>query len=199
MNAAGRSVSRAIVLALVAMLAVGVTACGKKKEQAAATDPVATALQAPGVRTVVIPKQRSGDLTIAVPPCSAAQVDQENTKVPPGSNQLAIPKDSLAQSVAIQPCTSPQSGQPSQTAGTIIVSPGGASGGATGQHQNQLVLPNDSNLKLVIVPPCTQGGGQSPTTSSGGNSVAIPSTGDKQSITAPPCTIQQAPGASSSG
>jgi hypothetical protein len=173
-------------IAVLAALGAGLTGCGSKKKKAK-TDPVATALQAPGVRTVVIPKQRR-ELTIAVPPCSAAQVDQENTEVPPGSSEIVIPKESLAERVAIQPCTS-TGGQPSQSAGTVLVTPGGATGGQQSQQSqsNQLVLPDDSNLTTVIVPPCTKGqggGGQQQ-----GASVALPATGDKESVTAPPCTV----------
>jgi hypothetical protein len=196
MTEGGRWFVRAMALGLVAVLALGVSACGSKKKAAAAPDPVAMALQTPGVRTVVIPKQRNGDLTIAVPPCSAAQVDQENTEVPPGSNEVVIPKESLAQTVAIQPCLQP-SGQGSQSGGTVFITPGGATGGQGGQQQQQLVLPNDSKLKTVIVPPCTTGQSQSPQSSSSGNSVALPSTGDQESVTAPPCTVP--PGAMSSG
>lgn len=189
MTEGGRWLVRAMALGLLALLVLGVGACGKKKSSGGAPDPVAMALQTPGVRTVVIPKQRNGDLTIAVPPCSAAQVDQENTEVPPGSNEVVIPRESLAQTVAIQPCLQP-SGQGSQSGGTVFITPGGASGGQAGQQQQQLVLPNDSKLKTVIVPPCTTGQTQSPQASSGGNSVTLPSTGD-ESVTAPPCTIPQ--------
>src|SRR4051794_20006138 len=89
-------------------LALGVSACGGSSSSSsggggAVADPVAQALQAPGVRTVVVPKQR-GDLTIVVPPCNATQVDQESTAIPPGSNQILVPKDTLAQTIAVQPC-----------------------------------------------------------------------------------------------
>lgn len=186
------SVLRIVALGLVAALALGAGGCAKKKKPSVQKpDPVATALQAPGVRTVIIPKQRNTELTIAVPPCSAAQVDQESTEVPPGSNQVVVPKDSLSESVAVQPCTEP-AGQGSKAPGTVILTPGGAGGGQAGKLQ--LVLPNDSKLTTVIVPPCTKASGGS--SQSGGSSTALPSTGDKESVTAPPCTIPAQPAAS---
>ena len=115
------------------------------------------ALMAPGVRTVVVPKQR-GDLTIVVPPCNATQVDQESTEIPPGSNQIIVPEDTLAQTVAIQPCLE---GQKQTGQGTILMTPGGAGQAAQqqtqqgqAQQQNQLVIPDNSDLQRVIVPAC---------------------------------------------
>ena len=58
-------------------LALGMGACGSSSStKPAPVNPVSLALQAPGVRTVVIPKQ-SSNLTIVVPPCSAAELKQE--------------------------------------------------------------------------------------------------------------------------
>jgi hypothetical protein len=202
MRRLGKGTVRVIAAVVVLALAVGLGACGSKKKKAAAqTDPVAMALQAPGVRTVVIPKQRR-QLTIAVPPCSAANVDQESTKIPPGSNEVVIPEDSPAERVAIQPCTATAQ-QASQTAGTVLVTPGGATAGAKqaggqSQQQNQLVLPNDSNLKTVIVPPCTKpsgGAGQSGQSSG----TALPAVGDEETVTAPPCTASQQSSSAPSG
>src|SRR5688572_960124 len=98
-----------VALGLAAATAAGLSACGGSSSKSggggasAQADPVGIALMAPGVRTVVVPKQR-GDLTIVVPPCNATQVDQESTEIPPGSNQIIVPEDTLAQTVAIQPC-----------------------------------------------------------------------------------------------
>src|SRR6266545_4620249 len=86
--------------AAVAVIGTGVAACGSKKSQQ--TDAVSTALQTPGVRMVVIPKQRN-DLRIVVPPCSAAQVDQQTTASPPGSNEIVVPRTALTETVAVQP------------------------------------------------------------------------------------------------
>ena len=77
------------VLLVVGMLALVVSGCGSKKK-AAAEDPVATAMQTPGVRTVVIPKQRNA-VTVVVTPCSAAAVQQSGAKrKPPGSNEIVV-------------------------------------------------------------------------------------------------------------
>ena len=143
------------------LLTVGLSACGGSSSSSsgggAVADPVAQALMAPGVRTVVVPKQR-GDLTIVVPPCNATQVDQESTDIPPGSNQILVPKDTLAQTIAVQPCVEgmKQTGQ-----GTILMTPGGAGQSAAqqtsqgqAQQQNQLIIPDNSDLERVIVPAC---------------------------------------------
>src|SRR5919199_832234 len=109
---------------MVAAAALGVSACGgSKKQMQAPLDPVAMALQAPGVRTVVIPKQ-SNALTLVVPPCSAAELRQETTKVPPGSNQVVVPKSALDQTVAIQPCV--KGGKSSGKGNSVLLSPGGS-------------------------------------------------------------------------
>ncbi|MDQ6848849.1 MAG: hypothetical protein M3070_02450, partial [Actinomycetota bacterium] len=86
----------AVAVLIVGTLAVGLSACGSKKMSAKPPDPVSMALQAPGTRTVVVPKQTS-DLTIVVPPCSAADIKQDTSKTPPGSNQVVVPKSALDQ------------------------------------------------------------------------------------------------------
>src|SRR6187549_1100544 len=96
----GTGTRRVVAFGFAALLAAGISACGGSSSSSsssggAVADPVAQALMAPGVRTVVVPKQR-GDLTIVVPPCNASQVDQESTDIPPGSNQILVPKDTLA-------------------------------------------------------------------------------------------------------
>ena len=203
-----------VTLALMgaASLAVGVSACGGSSSSSsgggAVGDPVAMALQAPGVRTVVVPKQR-GDLTIVVPPCNATQVDQESTKVPPGSNQILVPKDTLAQTIAVQPCVEgmKQTGQ-----GTILMTPGGAGQSqaqqtqqSQGQQQNQLIIPDNSDLQRVIVPACQViiSSSSSSSSSSGGpatatNSLALPSSGGQKAVTAPPCQVSASSSSSSS-
>src|SRR3954468_21218007 len=113
---------RRAALALVPLgLAATLAACGSSSQQQQQQDPVSMAMQTPGVRMLVIPKQRH-DLTVAVPPCSQAQaaVSQHSTQIPPGSNQIVVPKGALTQSVAVQPCTPP--GQASS---------GGSSGGSS--------------------------------------------------------------------
>src|SRR4029453_11257286 len=75
-----------------------VTGCGGSSS----SDAVSTALQMPGVRTVVVPKQHN-DLTVMVPPCSVAAVSQTGASgPPPGSNTVVVPKGTLTQTVAIQ-------------------------------------------------------------------------------------------------
>src|SRR3954452_13998531 len=104
-----------------ALVAIGLGACGSKSSSQ--MDPVSTAMQTPGVRTVVIPKQH-GDMTIAVPPCSEAQVAQSgSSKIPPGSNQIVVPQGTLTQTVALQPCMQ----QSSSSSGAFS---GGSSGGS---------------------------------------------------------------------
>src|SRR4051795_5489212 len=111
-----------IVIDVVA--AVGVTGCGSKKKQQQ-QDPVSMAMQTPGIRMLVIPKQKH-DLTVAIPPCSQAQATtaQGSTAIPPGSNQIVVPSGALTQNVAVQPCS--PSGQASSSS-----SSGGSSSGGT--------------------------------------------------------------------
>ncbi|MDQ3676046.1 MAG: hypothetical protein M3401_04455, partial [Actinomycetota bacterium] len=141
------------VFLLVGVLALGTAACGKKKKKM--KDPVATVMETPGVRTVSIPRQRT-DVTIIVPPCTAAQVQQADAdRKPPGSNEVVVPKSSLTQTVAVPPCPEkPMAG----AANTVLVTPGGA--GSAKQKtppQDQLVLPENSDATTIIVPPCTMG------------------------------------------
>jgi hypothetical protein len=182
-----------VSIGVAASLAFGVSACGgsssssKKK-----TDPVTTAVMTPGVRTVVIPKQRN-DISIVVPPCSEAQLSQELEEAPPGSNEIVVPENALTETVAIQPCstTSTQSGGSTQP-NTILLTPGGAgTPPQTSSQQNQLVIPDNSRIETVIVPPCTsQPSGQ--TQQSG--STALPAGAeDQKSVTAPPCAIPKPP------
>src|SRR5256885_14090004 len=86
-------------------LAATVAACGSSSSQQAQQDPVSMAMQTPGIRMLVIPKQRH-DLTVAIPPCSQAQAaaSQSSPQIPPGSNQIVVPQGALTQTVAVQPC-----------------------------------------------------------------------------------------------
>lgn len=201
-------------LGVAALLALGVGACGggggKKSKAPPTVDPVAMALKAPGVRTVVIPEQRE-ELTIAVPPCGSGQVSQETTETPPGSSEIIVPKGSLAQSVAVQPCIKGQTQQTSG-AGTVLISPGGAATGRSqtelqtgAQGQNQLVIPQNSDLRRIIVPPClvtvsssasSSGSAGAGTTS---NTLALPATSGNRVVTAPPCSVHASSSSSSGG
>ena len=184
------AVLRVTVLAVAAAtVALGVSACGKKKSSPAQASPVTNALKAPGVRTVVIPEQHE-DITIVVPPCSAAQSQQPDIKeAPPGSNQIIVPKGTLTQTVAVQPCV----GQTEGGTNAVLVSPGGAQQSQqtdqqTQSLQNQLVLPENSKIETIIVPPCTEAKGTSGTEEQPpGSGNALPA--DKKSVTAPPCIV----------
>src|SRR3954463_4269122 len=170
MTGVSRGKPRTVVLAGgLAAMAVGLTACGSSSSSSssASTDPVGAALSSPGVRVVLVPQQRN-DLTIVVPPCSEAQTVQSGTtKLPPGSNQVIIPKGSLTEAVAIQACQ--QAGQstgsssggssgntPPPPSNTILVTPGGAgaqqaatqqSSSSSGpQQQHQGGLPSNANV-----------------------------------------------------
>ena len=189
-------------------LASGLAACGSSSStKPAPVNPVSLALQAPGVRTVVVPKQ-SSDLTIVVPPCSAAELKQETTKAPPGSNQVVVPKSALDQTVAVQPCV--KGGQSTGKGNSLLLSPGGSGSPQnpgqqqSGQPQNQLLLPRKSHLSKVIVPPCvvetsssSSSSGGSGGGASGGTNTALPATGGKTSVTAPPCRVQMSSSSSS--
>ncbi len=178
----------AVSMCLVA--ALGVSGCGgAKKKKAMPADPVTMALTAPGVRTVVIPKQSSA-LTIVVPPCGLAKVQQDTTRTPPGSNQVVVPTSALDQTVAIQACMQGAK-KGAGGASTVLLSPGGA-GSAAGQKAkppNQLVLPKNANVTKLIVPPCvvmsSSGGAQK-----GGPNTVLPGARSKTVVTAPPCTVQ---------
>jgi hypothetical protein len=202
-----------LAIGLVGVAGLGVSACGSSSTMAPApADPVSTALKAPGVRTVVIPKQ-SSSLTLVVPPCSAAELNQDTTKTPPGSNQVVVPKSALDQTVAVQPCV--KGGKQSGSSNTVLLSPGGNGSPQnpgqqqSGQPQNQLLLPKNANLTKVIVPPCvvemssssssSSGSSGSGGGASGGTNTALPATGNKTSVTAPPCRVQMSSSSSSSG
>src|SRR5437763_15912041 len=97
---------RRAALALVPIAVAGTfAACGSSSSQQAQQDPVSMAMQTPGIRMLVIPKQRH-DLTVAIPPCSQAQAAaaQGSPQIPPGSHQLVVPQGALTQTVAVQPC-----------------------------------------------------------------------------------------------
>jgi hypothetical protein len=203
-------IHRGVLGVCVGALAVGLTACGggSKSTATAPPDPTSMALQAPGVRTVVVPKQ-SDDLTIIVPPCSQAEIKQETTKAPPGSNQVVVPASALDQTVAVQPCL--QGNEETGKTSTVLLSPGGSGSPQnpgqqqSGQPQNQLLLPKNSNLTRIIVPPCVVQMSSSSSMSSsggaaaGGTNTALPATGTKTSVTAPPCKLQMSSSSSSSG
>ena len=188
------------------VIALAVTGCGGGSSS---SDAVSTALQMPGVRTVVVPKQHN-DLTVMVPPCSVAAVSQRGASgPPPGSNTVVVPKGTLTQTVAIQPCQA-SGGQSSSSSGmpppssTILLTPGGAqtqqqaqsSSSSSSQpgQQNQLVLPANSNIQTLVVPPCTpsSGSGGAGGVPQGANN-ALPS-GKSKTVNAPPCTYQQSSG-----
>src|SRR4051795_1722760 len=118
MTGVSTRVPRAMVVASgLAAMAVGLTACGgsSSSSSSASTDPVGAALSSPGVRVVLVPQQKN-DLTIVVPPCSEAQTVQSGTKkLPPGSNQVIIPKGSLTEAIAVQACQ--QGGQAASSSG----------------------------------------------------------------------------------
>ncbi len=178
-----RTATRLIVVLGVLVLALSVGACGSKKKKKM-EDPVATALMTPGLRMVTIPKQRA-DLTIVVPPCSSASVQQDASRKPPGSNEVVIPKGSLTQTVAVPPCQK----QPMQSAAnTVLVTPGGtATAAGEAGTASELVVPDNSDLRTIIVPPCTTGDAESKP-----KSFAFPATTRKKSVTAPPCTAPPA-------
>src|SRR3954447_19097154 len=151
-----RRTARALVPIGLAATALSVAACGSSSSQQAQQDPVTMAMQTPGIRMLVIPKQRH-DLTVAIPPCSQAQAaaSQSSPQIPPGSNQIVVPQGALAQTVAVQPCSPPgqssSSGSSSSSSGgsssssggtstpppppasTILVTPGGASSSQSAQ------------------------------------------------------------------
>src|SRR4051794_41520813 len=120
-----RRAARALAPIGLAATALSVAACGSSSSQQAQQDPVTMAMQTPGIRMLVIPKQKH-DLTVAIPPCSQAQATtaQGSTAIPPGSNQIVVPSGALTQNVAVQPCS--PSGQASSSS-----SSGGSSSGGT--------------------------------------------------------------------
>jgi hypothetical protein len=227
MTAATRWSLRALAPLGVTAMALGLGACGSKQQQQQ-QDPVSMAMQTPGIRMVVIPKQRR-DLTVAIPPCSAAQAatSQTSTEIPPGSNQIVVPQGALTESVAVQPCTpsgassggsssggSSSSGgtstPPPPPASTILVTPGGASSsqqaqssssssGGGGQQLNQVVLPSNSNVETVIVPPCVPTQGAAPAEQSAGKSDVLRAPTNAKTVAAPACTMQASSSSSSGG
>jgi hypothetical protein len=176
----GTNALRVGVFLLIAVFAFGTGGCAKKKKKKM-KDPVATIMETPGVRTVVIPRQRS-DVTVVVTPCTAAQVQQAGAeRKPPGSNEVVVPKGGLTQTVAVPPCPEkPTEG----AANTVLVTPGGT--GSAQQEtppQDQLVLPENSDATTIIIPPCTTG-----TKASKKRTLAFKATTKKKTVTAPPCT-----------
>src|SRR3954447_22973656 len=213
-----RGASRLALAAGLLVAAAGLTACGSSSSSSssASTDPGGAALSSAGVRVVLVPRQKN-DLTIVVPPCSEAQTVQSGTtKLPPGSNQVLIPRGSLTEAVGVQACQ--QGGQSIgfSTGGasgnvapppsnTILVTPGGAGAqevGAQGgssssgsQAQNQVVLPSNANVSTVIVPPCTTTSSSSGSSQPSQKTLSLPSGSKSKIVAAPPCT---APAGSSS-
>lgn len=156
-----------------------------------AVNPTQMALEAPGVRTVIVPEQRDA-ISIVVPPCSEAG-GIGNT--PPTSNQIVLPKGTAAQTVAIQPCIVGQTGE--SRAGTVVLTPGGGETAqeqsqqqTSAQTQNQLVIPSNSGLTRIVIPPCvvTTTASSSVEGTTGPNTLAVPARG-KKTITAPPCEV----------
>lgn len=174
--------------------AVALAGCGSSSSSTPppAVNPTQLALSAPGVRTVIVPKQRSA-ITIVVPPCSAAG---GQGSPPPTSNQIVLPKGTAAQTVAIQPCLVGQTG--GSRAGTVLLTPGGGQTAqaqsqqqTAAQTQNQLVIPANSGLNRIVIPPCivstTASSSMEGTT--GPNTLALPATGKAKTVTAPPCEV----------
>ncbi|MGI8595237.1 MAG: hypothetical protein ACR2ML_12900 [Solirubrobacteraceae bacterium] len=195
-----RVLSGIAAVSVAGSLGLGLSACGKKKMM---MDAVTTALMMPGVRVAVIPKQRA-DLKIVVPPCSAAKVSQGSTEIPPGSNEIIVPKGALTQTVAVQPCPPEMmmSGgmmMMPPPSSTVLLTPGGtqaqqASGGMMMMSmQNQLVIPENSSITTIILTPCATvsmmgggGGMMMPGTDQG---LAAPTSGEgKKTLVGPPCT-----------
>jgi hypothetical protein len=188
---------------------LGLSSCGGSKSQTTPpADPVSMALKAPGVRSVIVPKQ-SAALTIVVPPCGSASLKQSSTATPPGSNQVVVPKSALDQTVAVQPCMQGSGQKNAEKSSTVLLSPGGSgspqtAGQQAGTPQNQLLLPKNSNLSKIIVPPCVVQTSSSSSSSSGssggqsgGNTTVLPPVGSKTSVTAPPCQVQMSSSSSS--
>ncbi|HEY1360547.1 MAG TPA: hypothetical protein VGF21_19760 [Thermoleophilaceae bacterium] len=189
-------------MALLGGLALGASSCGSKTSAAKPADPVTSALQAPGTRTVVIPKQHTA-MTIVVPPCSSAELKQDTTKTPPGSNQIVVPNSSLDQTVAVQPCM--QGAKNVQGQNSVLLGPGGTGSPTSQQNgtpQNQLILPKNANLTKILVPPCVVTSGSSGSSgssggSSGGSNTVLPAARGKTTVTAPPCKVQMTSSSSS--
>jgi hypothetical protein len=217
MSGGTRLGARALVPVGLVAMATGLGACGGSKQQQ--QDPVSMAMQTPGVRMVVIPKQRQ-DLTVAIPPCSQAQATgtDASTAVPPGSNRIVVPKGAQTETVAVQPCTPPgqssgggssggssggggSSTPPPPPASTILVTPGGvqssqqasSGGGSSGGQQqqlNQVVLPGNSEVTTVVVPPCVPTQGGSKSEQSAGKSDILRAPAQAKTVKAPACMVQ---------
>jgi hypothetical protein len=176
------------------VVAVGACGGGSSTQAPKPPDPVEMVLGAPGVRTVVIPRQRS-DLTVVVPPCSAADIDPKTTRAPKGSNKIVVPRSTQQQTVAIPPCLEGQ-----ETAGgtdTVLVSPGGGAGSRSagakaGDPQNQLLLARNAGLAQIIVPPCRVLTSSSASSAGGPPEITttLPAARGKTTVTAPACQVQ---------
>jgi len=184
----------AVAIGLAGTFAGGLAACGgSSSTMPPPPDPVSMALAAPGVRSVLVPKQ-SDALTIVVPPCGLAKIKQESTRTPPGSNQILVPESSLDQTIAIQPCLQGQENARGST--SVLLSPGGSGSAPNTQSTqpppNQLILPKNANLKKIVVPPCLvlTSSSSSAGTPSGGPNTVLPSARGAQTVTAAPCTVQ---------
>jgi hypothetical protein len=221
---AGGMTSTGIAAIVAGVAALGLSACGGSEKSASTmTDPVTTALQTPGVRTVLIAKQKF-DLEVIVPPCprpgekaaadpKAEQDVQTGRATPPeGSNRIIVPRGTLTQTIAVQPCqvdpeghssssssSSVSSAATGQTVSTILLTPGGqAPQGSNvqeqaGQSQNQLVLPSNANIETLVIPPCTQPehSGSSSVAEPPQKNLVLPADSRTRSATAPACTVQQ--------
>jgi hypothetical protein len=185
----GRRRAAAVTIAAMA----GLSGCGSSSSSTPppAVNPTQMALEAPGVRTVLVPQQRSA-ITVVVPPCSDAG-GIGNT--PPTSNQIVLPKGTAAQTVAIQPCIVGQTGE--SRAGTVVLTPGGGETAqeqsqqqTSAQTQNQLVIPSNSGLTRNVIQPCVVSTTASSSVegTTGPNALAVPARG-KRTVTAPPCEV----------
>jgi hypothetical protein len=227
MTRSGSARRRTGIAATVAGLAaLGLGACGGSEKSASSmTDPVTTALQTPGVRTVLIAKQRY-DLEVIVPPCprpgekaaadpkAEQDVQTGRTRPPEGSNRIVVPRGTLTQTIAVQPCqvdseghssssssSSSSSAATGQTVSTLLLTPGGQAPQGSqvqeqaGQTQNQLVLPSNANIQTLVIPPCTQpehsGSSSSSAPEPPQKNLVLPADSRTKSATAPACTVQQ--------
>jgi hypothetical protein len=214
----------ALTAATAGLLALGVGACGGEEKAASSmTDPLTMALQTPGVRTVQIAQQKQ-DLEIIVPPCprpgeeqqrnpqSEQDVQTERVEPPEGSNRIIVPKETLTQTIAVQPCqpdpheessssssSSSSSAAVGQTVSTILLTPGGLSPqGANVQESSgnvaqQLVLPSNANIATLVIPPCTVPGteGASSQPEEPQKNLVLPADSKTKTATAPNCTVPQ--------
>ncbi|MDQ3936937.1 MAG: hypothetical protein M3340_20160 [Actinomycetota bacterium] len=219
--------SRAMLSAATAgLLALGAGACGGEEKTASSmTDPVTMALQTPGVRTVQIAQQKQ-DLEIIVPPCprpgeeqqrnpqSEQDVQTQRVTPPEGSNRIIVPKETLTQTIAVQPCqpdpheessssssSSSSSAAVGQTVSTILLTPGGLSPQgsnvqeSSGNTAQQLVLPSNANIATLVIPPCTvpetEGSSSAPQAEPPQKNLVLPADSKTKTATAPNCTVPQ--------